>query len=103
MNSNPYQSPVSAGDRVPPRPYTRFRLGLDLFAIACAAYPLAFRLGVELHYITRLHNVPFAFFITLPALWFVGLALNAAGMFRLRRVSLAGLLLNVVSLIAMLP
>jgi hypothetical protein len=37
---NPYQAPATSHEPLPKRPYTRFRLCLDIFAIVFASLPL---------------------------------------------------------------
>ena len=100
---NPYQTPATSSEPLPKRSYTRFRLLLDCFAIAAAAYPLVFRVIVDVWDISPPHYiVGISLLVSLVLLWLVSLVVNAAGAFRLRLISFVGLLLNVLSVGAIL-
>ncbi len=103
MNTNPYKSPDISTERSLKRPYTRFRLFLDVFAIIAAASPLGLRIVVTLVNLPEIESLAFfiILFSSIALGWVASLVINAAGTFRIRLVSIFGLLLNVVSLLAM--
>ena len=105
---NPYQAPATSGEPLPTRPYTRFRLFLDIFALVFAISPTSYNVidyFVDISDFQGNARIPVALAILaaqllLVVLWFVSLVINAAGAFRLRPVSIVGLVLNLVSLVA---
>lgn len=103
MQDNPYQSPATAEHGIAIPRYTRFRLLLDIFCLAAALIPVGLRIVVET---TGLPTVPVfvarAVLLTLAACWITSIVLNFAGTPRLRVVSIIGVILNVVSVAAML-
>lgn len=107
MDANPYRSPMTSSN-LPKRTYTRFRLLVDVFALIFAILPVS--INVLEYYVDKgvfIDSAPlwqlWVFLICLLLmllLWLVSLVINTAGAFRLRPVSIFGLLLNIVSLIA---
>ena len=111
---NPYRAPATSHEPLPTRPYTRFRLFLDIFAIAFASLPLVVvilekmkvvALGPEDFLDDKAPlSLGFAYLCCLLSVllfWLVSLIINIAGTIKLRPVSIFGFLLNVASFIAM--
>jgi hypothetical protein len=105
---NPYKSPIAALD-LSKRPYTRFRLFLDVFAIVFAVVPLIADLVFYELDLAPADEQPMVVVVAaygcvfvITAGWIVSLALNTVGAFRGRVVSFVGLVLDFASMSAVL-
>jgi hypothetical protein len=112
-DNNPYAAPATSREPLPKRPYTRFRLFLDVFAIVFASLPLI--LILEKMKVVALKpddllddksplSLALAYLCCLLSVllfWLVSLIINIVGTVKLRPVSIFGFLLNVASFIAM--
>jgi hypothetical protein len=115
LEINPYKSPAIPSDRRSVWESPRMRLALDLFAIFFASFPLVAILTEKTFGLTIdgfMKKVPdelvgpvalTAIVTILAALlfWLISLIVNIRGAFKLRPISIVGVLLNVASLVAM--
>lgn len=113
MDSNPYKSPTTScvAHNRPRR--TPLRLAVDVFAIVFAALPMLLRVLLDTYdritggqswvFIDQNQLVVVAAICLalVVGLWLASLVLNIIGVFRLRALSIVGLILNIASLVAM--
>jgi hypothetical protein len=112
---NPYKSPAVSGDRRSVWANPRVQQAMNVFAIAFAPVPLTMRVveeTLDLSINSFMERVPpvlerpvalMAIISILLAclLWLISLIINIRGALKLRVMSMIGVLLNVISLIAM--
>ena len=97
---NPYRSPESSQSGGPERT-ARFRFVLGVLALFGASSPLAVRIAFFLQNDPVMgNNIMLALLSALALLWIMGLVINFAGMLRASAVSIVGLILNALSVLA---
>jgi len=109
--TNPYQPPSIAADLEPAKPYTRFWFILDLFWIGSAAGPAFYEIVIEwlFGFDVDPDTLPlliqiFILILLLSILLFfvVSFIANIIGSIKGRRMSIAGVIANVVSLVCLI-
>jgi hypothetical protein len=110
MNPNPYKPPDQAGyEPAPAKPYTRFWFILDLFWIGSAAIPAIYEIvlewlcGFELPDEFSLLSgiLLLVLFLFLNLFFIVSFVVNIVGSIKGRRMSIAGVIANIVSLVCL--
>jgi len=113
--TNPYESPANDAASVPAKPYTRFWLIVDLLCLLFAAGPAAVEL-VEVVVIMSYQRIKFdvdttpfvsliifvVVMLSILLLWGISFLVNIVGSIKGRRMSIAGVIANIVSLVCII-
>ena len=112
MNPNPYQSPELAGhDPATAKPYTRIWLNLDFFWIGSAAGPAFYEIVIEWLFgfdvdpdtlPLPIQILVLIFLLSILLFFIVSFIVNIVGSIKGRRMSIAGVAANIVSLICII-